>query len=237
MGCSSKKRNCNSNLSEQILKLFYVFGIFEMLDKLESTPEGLKVRDKFIRQMLSIISEIFKYSIPQLVEAVKNAVKIVPVVGEIFAGADMISQLGKVIIKVSNTALKGALIMDETYNELVALGQILDKPNEIITTIDNSVNEGITNTLHLDPNKLQNPLPTTPTNILLQNQISNLPTITTPIMKKKGGNLLYNEQRGGLKRVNNSIQDFLTSGITSKQVMNMYGKHNKTQRRRKTNKI
>lgn len=230
MGCNSKKRNCNSNLSNQILKLFYIFGIFDILDKLENTPEGLKIKDKFIRQMLSIISEILKYSMPQLVEAVKNAVKVVPIVGEVFAGADMISQLGKVIIKVSNTALKGALIMDETYNELVTLGEILDKPNELITRVDDSVNEAINSSLDLDPTKFQNLLPVS-TNMLPinTNHVNIVPSI--PI-KKGGSNLLNYEQKGGLKRVNNSIQEFLTSGITYKQVIKMYGKHNKTRRRR-----
>ena len=230
MGCNSKKRNCNSNLSNQILKLFYIFGIFDILDKLENTPEGLKIKDKFIRQMLSIISEILKYSMPQLVEAVKNAVKVVPIVGEVFAGADMISQLGKVIIKVSNTALKGALIMDETYNELVTLGEILDKPNELITRVDDSVNEAINSSLDLDPTKFQNLLPVS-TNMLPinTNHVNIVPSI--PI-KKGGSNLLNYEQKGGLKRVNNSIQEFLTSGITYKQVIKMYRKHNKTRRRR-----
>jgi hypothetical protein len=205
-------------------KIDDVFEMAKVIEKVTDSEEGKLLIKGFIKRIVDIVSELFKQSLPALVESGKNAVKLIPFVGDILALADLLDDLGKVIIKVSKTAFNSALITLETVEEMVSLSKSIQAINKTIKSTDKMVTDSIVNGFNKN---IDEKAASTLSVFGVQDTSAN------PI--KIGGNSkktiksLLKQQKGGLKRIQRSINDFLSSGITSKQVL--HSKNRKTKRK------
>ena len=200
------------DLAKQTLKesIDQVFDIIKIIQGVTESPEGKEIIRSFIKQMVEILGEILKQSIPELVDALKNAIKLIPIAGDILAAADLIDGLIKIIIQFGKTALDSSLIGLETYNKLI---DISDKMQQSMDTIRNMDKTAIQKSTHLIDSGID-----TSINYGLNKMITG------------GGNIRF--QKGGLKRVHNSIHTFLNSGITSKKVIKLYKRANRKSKRK-----
>jgi hypothetical protein len=189
----------------------------------EIGQEAVKALEPGVKEMATAVQEGIKDSIPIATNMAKDAIKMMPVVGELYLLGDEATNVGLAVGKATETAAKLTESGAETLQKLEApknkFWQIVDSGKNLLSKISSSVNSKAKDLIDYSQQKVDS----------VGNKIveeSHKTISNPPIAVQSAGGSLKKIKKDSIMlggRINQSRLEFLSPHVNSSQIMKQYG--------------